>query len=383
VKRERINVAVTGYVGTGSSAVIDLLREFRNTSIALGNDREYEHIPFYTDHGLFDLGTVLMNVNSSLRSDTAISSFIESMDWLNNNNFGWFGSYKWYLGNQFDEAVHEFVESISHPVEGVSYSHYIKVKFSLIKVFIQLAAKMIYQRPVTKWGRKYVYDKKQMYYAMPTKDEFYGAAQQFVNRYFEMCASNDDSKNLNVYDHLIWPQQANLVDDYFGDDFKLIIVNRDARDLYNLNKNYWYKPPLNTNSPVFPTTPEAFVDYWKRVKMLEPRLEDINSDKVMYLQFEDLIYNYDETLEKLMSFLNLTKEDHVDQLKHFNPKRSIKNTQTYRINNDWNQEASIVSRTIPQFTYQFPYEITTDLNDMFDTPGTTPKRYSWFKRKNK
>lgn len=363
----RLNVAVTGYVGTGSSAVVDLLKEFDCCGVTFG-EREYEHIPFYADNGLFDLGAILMNVNSSIRSDTAISSFIERMEWLNNHNFGWFGSYKWLVGNQFEKAVQEFVEEISVPIQGVTYSHYKKVKFSLFKVFLQLAAKIVYNRPVTKWGRTYVYDKKQMYFSMPTQEEFTKAAKKFVNAYFEMCA--EPGKQIMLYDHLLWPQQAKLVDDYFEDNFKLIVVMRDARDLYNLNKNYWYKPPLGNGSPLFPTTPDGFADYWKRVREIEKI--NVNPNKVLQIQFEDLIYNYDQTVQQIIDFLGLSVGQHVHKKKYFDPARSIKNTQTYLVNEEWEREARAIKENIPQYTFDFPYSINTSISEMFDTPGTTP-----------
>jgi hypothetical protein len=359
---DKINVAVTGYVGTGSSAIIDLLKEFDVCGEALGEDREYEHIPFYADHGLFDLGAILMNVNSSLRSDTAISSFIDRMNWLNNNNFGWFGSYKWLVGDKFEKAVKEFVEEISVPIDGLSYSHYKRVRFSIFKIFLQLAAKIVFKRPVVKWGRVYVFDKKQMYFSMPTREEFFAAAKKFVNAYFEMCAK--PNKKIMIYDHLIWPQQIGLINDYFTDNFKTIIVMRDARDLYNLNKNYWYNPLIGSGSPVFPTNPNDFVDYWKRIRGIEAANE--NPNQVMYVQFEDLVYKYDETLESIMNFMGLTKEQHIHKKKYFNPERSIKNTQTYLVKKEWEMEAAIIQEKIPEYSYSFPYQIQTSVSEMFD-----------------
>jgi hypothetical protein len=361
-----LNVAVTGYVGTGSSAVIDLLKEFDVCGIALGEDREYEHIPFYADNGLFDLGETLINVNSPLRSDTAISSFISRMDWLNNHNFGWFGSYKWLVGDKFEKAAKEFIEEISIPIEGVSYSHYKRVKFSLFKVLLQIAAKIVFKRPVTKWGRVFVFDKNQMYFSMPTQEEFSKAARKFVNAYFEMCAN--PKKQIMIYDHLIWPQQVHLINKYFGDNFKTIAVIRDARDLYNLNKNYWYKPPLGSGSPVFPTNTDDFVDYWKRVRKIEGA--NIDSQKVLFVHFEDLIYDYDQTVISIMKFLGLTASQHVHKKKYFDPERSIKNTQTFLIKEDWEKEANIIREQIPQYTYTFPYTIHTSISEMFDLPNS-------------
>ena len=43
-----MNVAVTGYVGTGSSAMIDLLREYDGVKIVPEERASYEHQVFYT-----------------------------------------------------------------------------------------------------------------------------------------------------------------------------------------------------------------------------------------------------------------------------------------------------------------------------------------------
>lgn len=369
-----INVAVTGYIGTGSSAVIDFLREFDVCAVALGKDKAYEHIPFYVDHGLFDLGAILMNVNSALRSDTAICSFLESMKRLNDNNFGWFGSYKWYVGERFEKAVNEFIEKISISFPGRSCNHYIKVKFSLFKVLLQIAAKIIYKRPVYKWGRVYVYDNKQMYFSMPTYEEYYSAARKFVNDYFDICA--EPNKQVMVYDHLLWPQHTRLVDDYFGDNFRLIVVLRDPRDVYILDKHYWHKPPVGNGDPFFPTKVQDFVDYWKRIRGYEAK---VSRNKILYVQFEDLIYNYEQTAKQIMDFVGLKKEEHVAKRRYFNPDKSIKNTQTFTLEDEWLKEADFIQQKLPESTYDFPYEISTSFSEMFDDPNYVTTS---FKKKN-
>ncbi|TWT27781.1 hypothetical protein [Planomicrobium sp. CPCC 101110] len=362
---KRLNVAVTGYTGTGSSAVIDFLREFDVCGVPFGEDKEYEHIPFYADSGLFDLGAILMNVNSPARSDTAISSFVNSMNWLNNNNFGWFGSYKWLVGDKFQKAVQEFIGEISQPIIGSTYSHYKSVRFSVLKVLLQLAAKIVYKRSFIRWGRKYVIDKKQNYFSMPTPTEFYSAARKFVNAYFEMCS--EPGKQIMIYDHLLWPQQTHLINDYFDQNFKMIVVMRDVRDLYTLNKNYWYKPPVGTGTPLFPINPYEFVEYWKRVGELENKKN--NSSGVLYIYFEDLVYDYDATALKIMEYLKLEPEQHINKKKYFNPAESIKNTQTFFVKKPWAQEAAIIGNRIPEYTYDFPFLINTSVSEMFDRPG--------------
>jgi len=358
---KRLNVAVTGFVGSGSSAVIDLIKEFNNCGVALENDQPYEHIPFYTDNGLFDLGAIMMNVNSPLRSSTAISSFIKSMNWLNNNNFGWFGSYRWLVGDKFEKATNEFVKEISIPISGRAYSNYKKVRFSILKVFLQIAAKIVFKRKIYKWGRLYVYDKEQNYFSIPSSDEFYTAARKFVNSYFDMCAK--PNKQLMIYDHLLWPQHTNLVDSYFDENFKMVVVLRDARDLYILNKYYWSKRTVGGGSALFPTNPGDFIDYWSR---LMAGTQKGNSKKILFIQFEDLIYNYENSLLKIMDFLDLKAEQHINKKKYFDPDKSIKNTQTFSIRNEWKKEVEVIYEKIPQYTYDFPFENSTSLDELFN-----------------
>ena len=40
---EKVNVAVTGYFGTGSSAVVDLLKEYEDVRVAPFDNQSYEH----------------------------------------------------------------------------------------------------------------------------------------------------------------------------------------------------------------------------------------------------------------------------------------------------------------------------------------------------
>ncbi|MBM7709068.1 sulfotransferase domain-containing protein [Enterococcus lemanii] len=358
-KKKQLNVAVTGYVGTGSSAVIDLLKEFDNIGIATSSEGPYEHVPFYVDNGLFDLGNILMNNNHPLRSDTAISSFVESMEWLNNNDFGWFGSYKKKYGDSFMNNTMKFIESISTEITGTTYSHYKNVRFSVLKLFLQAGAKFFYKRPIYKWGREYVYDKKKMYFSMPNQKEFLAAAKQYTNNYFKMCS--DEEKEIMVYDHLIWPQQAELINDYFDKNFKVIIVTRDARDLFNLNKNYWYAPPISNGSPLFPTDVQDFIDYWKR--NLSKKIENEN---ILYVNFEDLVYNYDSTVDTIMGFLEINSNNHVNKRYYFKPEKSEKNTQTYYIDSKWYRESELILSSIPEYTYNFPYRNDTSKKEMFD-----------------
>lgn len=353
---EKINVAVTGYVGTGSSAIIGLLREFENFEVSIADP--YEHIVFYVPDGLFDLEYKLLHCNDPHRSDEAINSFINKMKWLSENNFGWFGSYENLYQQRFMNIVYDFVNEISKQGHGKWYNQYRKVKFSLAKVPLQLAAKVVYKRPVAVWGRQYVYRKQnETYNAFPTEKEFYEAAQKFVSRYLDL--TSDEYKN-GIYDHLIWPSQIDKIDRFFPENFKVIHVDRDPRDLYVINKIYWSQPP-NFEAAPFPIDIDEYCEYMKRLRMFDGG----KSEKALKIQFEDLIYKYDETVEKIAGFLNIDINKHIEKFRIFDPKKSIKNTQAFLINDETKKAGELIKVKLPELIYDFPYENKTETKEMF------------------
>ena len=55
----KINVAVTGYFGTGSSAVVDLLKEYGNVRVVPYENQSYEHNVLYHHGGLYGVYVVI------------------------------------------------------------------------------------------------------------------------------------------------------------------------------------------------------------------------------------------------------------------------------------------------------------------------------------
>lgn len=359
-----MNIAVTGYYCTGSSAVTDLLREYKDINIASPVNGDYEHMLFYSPGGLFDLASILLGpFSSAYTSDMAMNAFVDSARRLNDNDFGWFGSYERYYGNQLMLMIDEFVNEVSRPKLKISASHINKVKFSLVKACLQIAAKIVYKRPINKLGREYIYDDHQGFIAMPTKEEFCNAARKLTNNYFEMCGQKD---MINVYDHVLWPQQCQNMGDLFPESFKAIIVERDPRDVYLLNKYYWHKPPISVSKPYFPEEPHDFCNEWKRTIA-----KNITNHNVLILNFEDLIYNYDKTVEMIESFIGLSPKSHTKAKVEFNPDNSIENTQVFNIAETWKNEVAELESELADYLYKFPYYRVPDKKLWFDTPGTS------------
>lgn len=360
MSEQKLNVAVTGFYGTGSSAVIDLLREYKGVNVVPEIGRLYEHMPFYVSGGLFDTCTLLTHGNTPLGSDRIINNFIDSMERLNKYNFGWFGSYNALFGNQFIDAVNKFVKSISENRKGQNSNHIVRAYFSPVKALAQVAAKIIYKRKFGKYGVGYQNDSKPVYFSMPTEEELYDAAREFTDSYFEMF--NTDGK-VKIYDHLIWPQQVDTHARCFSDNLKIIVLDRDPRDIFLCSKYIWCKPPIGHGDPHFPVLPSLYADEWSRTVT-----EHTSNPNALRVHFEDLVYNYDKTVARIERFLGLNANDHLRPKTKFDPSKSIENTQLFQLP-QWKKEGEEVAELLENFLYEFPYERVPQVKLMFDSPN--------------
>jgi hypothetical protein len=359
------NITIASFNGSGSSAIIDFFREFDGCGVALDKNkkgvmRAYEHFPFIASGGLFELGALVTNVNSAFSSDMMFNRFIDSVNRMNDNNFVSFGSYKWLTGDEFKKISDEFLNDLGiFDLDKKNCDHKIKTRFSLIICCLQLAAKIVYHKPVYRWGKKNVWDKKKPVFCMPNEDEFYIAARKYIDKYFEMCSQED--KSVMIYDQLICPQHTTLIPKYFNSEtFKTIVVERDVRDMYFAGKNIYGKPPYGFN-PLFPTDYDEFEKYWRANLNYK---KDIPN--VLVVNFEDLIYKYDETSKKLMDFVGLTEQQHIRKKEFLDPSKSINNTQSFRSSDEAFKESKEIEKRLKEFTYPFPYERKTNVKDMFD-----------------
>ena len=361
-----MNVAVVGFFGSGSSAVIDLLKEYDNCGIALGIDergieRPYEHKLLYSKGGLFETSILLRDINTAYGSDIYINSFMNNMKRLYYNNFVSFGSYKKLLGDVFIESIQLFLRDLGVVKlnNGLSRSeHKIVSYFSPLMAILQIAAKVVYNKPIYKFGKSNLMNHDPYYFCMPRSNDIYDASRLFIDRYFDMCYQQD--KKVMIYDQLIHPQHVGIVDDFFYENFRAIIVKRDPRDVFCLSKYVWSKPPHGFSAPL-PNDAIQFADFWKKITKI-----DSISDKVLVISFEDLVYQYEETKQMITRFIGLNDKNHNAPQKYFDPRKSIRNTQLFLRDEKKQEESKKIAQLLPNLLYSFPYEIEYSMKDTFE-----------------
>ncbi len=349
-------ISTSGFYSTGSSAVFALLEEYDScTSGKLENWQipgiDYEHILLYTPDGIFDLEDKLLTGNSIHRSDEALRRFHEKMLLLYNENFLGMGGFKDLFGREFYITLENYMKHlIQYRVSGHWEYHYGGSRFNLKKMLGSIRRTLMHQQIIGELYKMPYYDKSEyLLYSFVSDKEFYALTKKFIYKYFSMIKGSDRNPNL-ILNHFLLPHNAFRIPRYFDDDFRLIIIDRDPRDVYVMEK---YRARLDKS--LLPCdSVKDFVSFWKK---LRDNVKPVHDNRIINIRFEDLIYNYDETTAILEKHCGLRPEDHLKKGQIFNLEKSIQNTQLFRLDDKWNDEISYIEKELPEYLYDFKTNI--------------------------
>lgn len=340
-------IVPTGYMGSGSSAVTDLMSEFKNCQ----NDyKSYEYVLLHCPNGVFDLEDKLLIGNNALRSDDAIRSFEIQMKKLYDKKFWWVGNYKKIIGDSFLDITNKYVGKIQqYNFPAYWYMHEeinlkMFLKLLLIKPLKILTFNKLKFKKVLKYndGMRISYIKSH---------DFYKYSHDYIYEIIDCLANKNDNI---ILDQFLLPFNLFRVDNYFDQRLRVVVVERDPRDVFILNKYIWTKKQM----PIpYPLEVNDFCDFYKNMREMEKKCD---SNKVLRVKFENLVYEYDSTLEKLMKFVGFNKKDHIYKNKRFNPEVSIKNTQLFR-EEKYKDEIKIIEKKLKEYLYDFPRKINNDI----------------------
>lgn len=340
----------TGYMGSGSSAITDLICEFDGFDADNGT---FEYVFLHCPDGVFDLEDKLLIGNNALRSDEAIRSFEKRMYELYNRRFWWVANYKEKIGKEFLDYTDEFVASLVqyksdsfwYMQERLNFSRFVKMGVRAV-ARILTRGKLILKRPL---------EYNTMRLSFVNGEEFYSKARDYINKILNHLGIKE--KNI-ILDQLILPHNVYRAENYFDDRMECFVVNRDPRDVFILNKYVW--PQMGEVVP-FPTDVMEFCGYYKRLRSVEKKCDNTH---IHVVQFEDLIYKYDETVKKIMDILGVDKARHIEKKQKFNPDKSINNTQLFN-KEAYKSEAEVIETELREYIYDFPYKNDADMKQSF------------------
>ena len=343
-------ITCTGYGFTGSSAATNIIEEFENVkSLDAGFECTFLHEP----DGIRDLETAFKE-GHRLKVDMAVKRFLRLVNILNSRV-----EFQKYFNGKFEKHSIDYINSIcTTQWKGNWHRGSDTIKFSKQDLLYYNLAKQIFlneysyknyslYEPDT-WHPTYQMRNKSFYAFFD--DSFYAKTQDYIKKLFLEVAIHTDAKRVLIDQFF----SAYNISAYlkYAPQTKVVIVDRDPRDLYVLNKSSWGEPYIPTDDV------NTFIS-WYRGTRFSQKVEAENKN-VLLLHFEELIFNYENSLWKLKNFLDLRDEEHIKKGLCFNPKKSAKNTYKFKNYPQWKDDILKIEKELSDYCYDFPNGLDND-----------------------
>lgn len=343
----------TGFYGTGSSAVTDLLREYDNICCKSDNEIRFLHDP----DGISDLEYNIIENPNRHNSSHSIKRFMKQMRML--DHVGPIKRYNKYFNNSFWPAIEEFCRSIvtCEYASAWHYDVYDRGNFFYIlsRVYANINAIMhkLFKIPLD--GRALVPKNELAMIPIVDEKDFLKAVNVLTGRIVHSL--NAPKREYVMLDQFVPPSNIDRYARYV-DGIKAVVVDRDPRDIYLLEKVVW-------NGTIAPT--ESVVKYCEWYKWTRDiYYKKPQSDVALNIRFEDLIYKYDETVRKIEAFFGLSTENHTKPRIYFDPNISIKNTQLWNLYTSYSEDIEYIEEHLGEYCYCFPenHSVVRSKNDV-------------------
>lgn len=327
-------ITCASYGGTGSSAITDLLLEFDNVK----SIKEFEFTIVHEIDGINSLEYGLVDNWNRLNNDEYIYRFKKLVKRISKD-------YCKYFGTEFIDITDNYIdELIGLKWNGYWHQHKYRYTFIQRKILFEWSGSLK-RRLSCLINREYEYvpsqKREEMYLARLNKEEFLDITRRYFERLMDKLVEQSNKEYIAL-DQLVDSNNIKKYMRYFN-NIKIILVDRDPRDLYILNKKFWNEGWIPTDNI------DTYIKWYKALRV--NREVEIKNENILLIQFEDLIFDYEETLEIILKFLNIDKQNHIDKYKYFNPNISIKNTKLFEKFTDYNNDILKIEEELNEYCY--------------------------------
>lgn len=308
-------IGVSGFFSSGSSAVIDFLSEFKDVYHC---DAEIRIIK--DPYGITELEQALVHHWELLNSSAAIQDFLwlcKTYDRKRRTPLSRAGlSYSTKICPAFMDFTYEYIGELTDFTYESDF-YYQKIKKNYIKY---VCDRIRYGIEVYSKGKIKSANRKNApsYFSHPTEEQFLQATKEYLRKLFENCILDGENHGYVILDQAISTNDTDAINRYFN-DAKLIIVDRDPRDMYVEDLEVWRE---NLDYDV--SSAEAGKRYVKRHNALRENLNKVE-ENILQVRFERLVHFYSEETKRIINFTGLTSENHIMCKERFNPEISMKN----------------------------------------------------------
>lgn len=286
-------VSVQGFGYSGSGAVVDVLREYNNCNVFGYVDPE---------------GSLSNQVTASGEMDFIRHSggLFEIEKHIGDNNIF-----------QNDFLLHNYLKLVSSTSICQVYDD---VKYLFYDFFDKISENNIWNQNNRYYNAYLLPSGKSelLFLKSMTYMEYVEVASSFLVSVFNSI--NTSKKDIIVLDQVF----SDMNFDYnhyaqYCDNLKFIAVYRDPRDVYTFAKikDVEWIPHNNVSD---------FIN-WNRIMY---RNFDIHSNSYLSVRFEDLVTNYERTINVIESYVGLNNSNHIFKHKHFSPSVSAQNIEIWK-----------------------------------------------------
>jgi hypothetical protein len=277
------------------------------------------------------------------------------MKQLFDKKYWWVGHYNVNMCPEFMQFTEEYIQSLVqyHP----SFYWYWQENADW-KMILKLIRKRLVELVTlgkVKLPKPLVYENMAVSYV--SAEEFYEKTGAYLQKLWNSLGL--DRRNL-ILDQLLLPFNLHRAEHYFKPgQMEAFVIQRDPRDMFIINKYIWAK---RGETVPYPTDVHEFCKCYRSLRKMEKESAYAGIHRI---SFEDLVYDYDNTLEKIYSILDVNVADHRKKKANFDPARSIENTQLFRAKPEFAEEGAIIAEELAEYLYDFPYERIPDCSKSF------------------
>lgn len=329
-------IGVCGYGFSGSSALVSLLKEYEETS-TFKSGRLCEFAFPYEPDGLLDLEYNLLHAPAKhLKGDMAIHRFIQYTNFI-----------KKTFDRETDGAFSRLTEEYIRSLIQVTYKcrRTSDHRNNQIGIFLEKLMRTIQIKLENRFKCSIKLLKEDDRYISVCPNGFIEKTRKYVSNLL-MAAGVGAPNSVAIVDQPFPPNNPEQVFHFFEDPYA-IVVDRDPRDIYLTVKNLRFSTArFVPHDDVF-----DFISYFKAVSV-HKKNED--GKRILRIHFEDLIYDYKNTVQKIENFLGIHQHNKIKQF--FNPDVSIKNTQLSYVFPDDAKNVKIIEEKLADYLYPFDAE---------------------------
>lgn len=348
-----MNICITGFGWSGSGALFDMLREYDDVQIIDCNGCDFEFYLLSDPDGIRTLDYHLNYVHNRINSYRAINRFFKLTEAFSKAKFL---HYDVVFKGQFMDLTNKYVDSLID--FSLKSSTYYEVLFPSFKLRLIRPIHTFFFRVFRKLSNITGLHNNPFPFQIGLKEMlcsynpecFMQKTHQYLNSLLTLV--DDKSGNPMIFDQIFPPDSPQDYMKYLPQS-KCIVVRRDPRDTYLLAKCTY-----NSLIPLPTDTVEDFVTFYKKV-IVDSIIPD--SNEILSIWFEDLIFKYEETRIKVETFLGISL--HTRSLSLFDPSVSINNTNLIERYPHYKSDIEYIEKTLPEALYPFekyPHIRTSD-----------------------